>query len=347
MTIEESSVNRILHTFSRRDLFRTAGLAAGGAILLGLPKFLGSLAAEANAADTRSFTANSLFLELEGQPAGIVRAVEGGAAAADVLQDLTTPDGIARKRPGPVRFEDIVIDVPLGDDSKPLSAWITEMLSKTPGLRNGAIVYTDLNHNEVKRLEFFKAVLTEVSLPTADAKESKTSAVLTLRITPQSIRLAGGSGKPAKVSIGTKSKVTLSSNFRFNVQGLEKACGRISKVERITARRGNPTTATEQIRTQKGPGLLDCSNISIHLPEADAGPFYAWFDQTVVQGNTGGERAGLLEWLDPTMKVVVAKVQLGGLGIIRYAPEAIKAGSSEKVGLVQVGMYCETMNLTR
>jgi hypothetical protein len=40
----------------------------------------------------------------------------------------------------------------------------------------------------------------------------------------------------------------LAGNFRFNVQGLENACGRISKVESITAKRAVLRAETGQFR---------------------------------------------------------------------------------------------------
>ena len=39
----------------------------------------------------------------------------------------------------------------------------------------------------------------------------------------------------------------------------------------------------------------------------------------------------------------MGSLQLGGLGIVRYAPEPIDASSESKPRLVQVDMYCETM----
>ena len=65
----------------------------------------------------------------------------------------------------------------------------------------------------------------------------------------------------------------------------------------------------------------------------------------VLSGKNGAERAGLLEWLDPTLTTVMASVQLAGLGIVRYAPDPI-TGSSEKSALVHIDMYCESFNLT-
>ena len=335
------------HTgLSRRDLFRTAGMAAGGAILLGLPKFLGGGVSEAEAAlAARTLGPTTVALELEGQYACFVRSAAGGNAFAELLLENLGPENIQRKRPGQVRFEDILIEVPLGEESKLLGGWVADFLTKSSAPRNGAITYTDFNMNEFKRLEFSNAVLTEVAFPAADAAAGKNVALLTLRIAPQSTRLAGPSGKKAQGGLGIKQKAVISGNFRFNVQGLENACARISKVQGIAAKR---MKAVEAVGQQRLPevvlGVLDCSLISVFLPEADAGPFYAWFDDTILKGKASGERGGLIEWLDPTLKNVLVSVQLGGLGIMRYAPEPVKVGA-ETQGLVQVDMYCETIDL--
>lgn len=142
----------------------------------------------------------------------------------------------------------------------------------------------------------------------ATAAEGKKPAALTLRIAPQVTRLAGSTGKVLAVP-GVKNKNILSSNFRFNVQGLEKSCGRVSKVDPIIARRAAPGTSVGQDRLKQSvPGVLDCSIVRIALPEADAGLFYQWFDDMVLNGKNGAERAGLLEWLDPTLTTVLASI---------------------------------------
>lgn len=332
---------------SRRDLFRTAGMAAGGALLLGLPKFLSGGASEAEAAlAPRPLGSTNVALELDGQYACSVRSAAGGNAFAELVMENLGPEYIQRKRPGQVRFEDILIEIPLGEESKLLGSWVEDFLNKSATPRNGAITYADFNLNEFKRLEFSNAVLTEVALPAADATEGKSAALLTLRITPQSTRLAGSSGKKAQGALGTKQKAVVSGNFRFNVQGLENACARISKVQGIAAKRAKTVETVGQPRLRENTlGILDCSLVSIFLPETDAGPFYTWFDETILKGKANGERGGLLEWLDPTLKNVLASAQLGGLGILRFAPEPVKAGG-DKISLVQVDMYCETINLT-
>lgn len=333
---------------SRRDLFRTAGMAAGGAMLLGLPRFLAGWTDSAEAGMVASPSTSNLMLELDGQTAGFVRTVQGGNAFADIIAEQAGPDLIQRKHPGPVRFEDLIIEAPLDRDAKSLNGWITETLTKGSIQHNGAIIFADFNFTEVKRLEFFNAILTEVTLPAADAVDGKKAALLTLRITPQTTRLAGGAGKKLS-TLGSKSRGVLASNFRFNIQGLEQACKRISKVDQITAKRSVAGASVGQEKFRQppsgSPGVLDCSTVRITLPEADAGPFYQWFDDTVLKGRQDGERPALLEWLDPTLQTVLTTVQLGSLGIVRYAPEKTEAGAEARGPRVQIDMYCETIDL--
>lgn len=346
MNSDPSTHNHWLSRLSRRDLFRTAGIAAGSAVLLGLPNFLSSRInrAEAAMANRTAPSLNHLVLELEGQPAGILKSVEGGNAFTDVLLEPPGRDLIQRKRPGPVRFEDIVIEVPLGGNTKSLTNWMMETLTKGPIPKNGAILYADFNNTEMRRLEFFNALLTEVRFPALDGA-SKDAASVTLRLTAQTTRLAGGKGKTLPAA-GTKSKLALRSNFRFNVQGLENACKNIFQVDSIIAKRPiNTMGAGQEKFRQPGSefsGVLDCSMIALTLPLGDVGPFHAWFEDVALKGNQAGERPGLLEWLSQDMSTVLGSVLFGGLGIVRVAANPVEA-NTEKIQTVRVEMYCETI----
>ncbi len=347
MNSDQSSINDWLQSLSRRDLFRTAGLAAGSAALLGVPKFIGNWMGEAEAAMPKRSLASlsQLALELEGQPAGILESVEGGNAFAEVIFEPPGPDLIQRKRSGPVRFEDIVLQVPLGGNPKSLTNWMMETLTKGPIPRNGAILYADFNNTEVRRLEFFNALLTEINFPALDGA-SKDAASVMIRLTPQTTRLAGSTGK-ALPPPGNKLKPAMRSNFRCNIQGLENACKNIFQIDPIVAKRPMTKVAAGQEKFRQpgsGSGMLDCSMVTLILPLDNVGPFHAWFDDVVLKGNQTGERAGLLEWLSPDMNTVMGSILFGGLGITRVAldPSEAKTG---KIQTARVEMYCETMAL--
>jgi hypothetical protein len=327
---------------NRRDVLRALGLAGGVALL-------GPLAARSGSAYAamQSYTSVNLGLEIDGTVTP-VESIEGGNAFADVA--LEPPiDGIFRKHLTAVRFEDLLVQVPL-HAAQPLLGWIGSLLApggKSPPAKSGAIVYLDINGKEQKRLEFFNAVVSEVTLPACDAA-ARDPASLKLRLTPESTRLAGGSG--AAKGFGAKSaaaKAVATNTFRMSIQGLESATQRISKVSAASAKRGAPLPPAG-IREKPLPAALDCAPLSITIQERDAGPFFQWFTDFAVQGNANAERPGRLEFLAADMSAVVAAVDFGNLGILRYAP---LSGPGERAGsmtqpLVQVDMFCETMNLT-
>ena len=82
------------------------------------------------------------------------------------------------------------------------------------------------------------------------------------------------------------------------------------------------------------------------MPESFAGTFYAWFQDMVVKGNSGeqNERAGTLEFLDPTLKSTLFTINFDHLGIFGFTPEKFEA-NAETIKRVRVEMYCEQMTL--
>jgi hypothetical protein len=324
---------------TRRDLIRAVGLSAGG-VALGLSTFGGGSTAQAAVAG-RSFSAITVVLELDGTTT-IVKSAAGGNAVVDVVLEPVV-DGIQRKRPGGVRFEDLILELPFGM-SPALLGWINSTLGKGPTAKNGALVYLDFNLQEVKRLEFVNAVITEVTLPALDGA-GKDSVYVSIRLAPESARLAGPAAKPISVATDkSSSKPVFSSNYRLNVQGLEAASASISKVGVLTAKRTPQSGAVGEKIRERLFAPLDCSLLTITLAESGAGLFYAWFNDLIVNGK-GGERAGRLEWLAPTLTTSIGFADLGNLGIVRYAPVAVVSGA-DSVARVEVDMYCETINLT-
>lgn len=339
---EQPRIERPTDGFSRRDLIRVAALSAGGAVLLGA-----DVTARAATTSTLAKAAARIALQVD-EGSALVRSVEGGNTFADVLPEPPTEDLIQHKRPGAVRYDDLLVDISM-TAMQPLAGWITATLAKGPVSKNGAIVYSDFNNNEVKRLEFFNAVITEITLPACDAA-GKDPVYLTLRLAPESTRLVGPSGKANPAALAASTKFAMAGSFRLNIQGLEPACTRISKVSAISATRALVKSLSGGEKREMLPrqfAALDCSTLSITLPEQDAGLFYAWLNDFVIKGNSGpkSQRAGRLEWLNPANASTVFTADLGNLGIVRYAPLAAST-AMEVIARVQVDMFCETMSLS-
>jgi hypothetical protein len=242
------------------------------------------------------------------------------------------------KRLGATRYEDIVLKVPLSV-APTFSAWINESLLKGPTTRSGAIVYSDFNRIERKRLTFSNALISEIVLPNCDASAVKTAPQMTIRLTPEAIRLQGGSGKSTQAAIGAATKIA--SNFRLNIQGLESATPFVTKIEGLGVKRMTQAGVVGQMKyKQLQSGPLDVQPVRILLPENQAAPYYSWFETFVIKGGGAsgeGERQGLLEWLTPDLTTVVASVQLQNLGIFSYAPEPYSS---------EVELYCERLSMS-
>lgn len=93
-------------SLSRRDLFRTAGLSAGGVILLGLPPFLSCVVWPVEAEiKNPSFIQTNTVLEIEGQFAGFLTA-RGGRQGPKQRQGHDRQPGDPGELPGKVFFAD-------------------------------------------------------------------------------------------------------------------------------------------------------------------------------------------------------------------------------------------------
>lgn len=309
---------------SRRDLFRAAGLATGGAMLLGLPTVLSSLTTTAEAASPDPVL--TMALELEKQFAGFLSDVSGGSAFADIVLEPQGKDLFQRKRPGPVRYEDIVLDIKLEHVRAPLLSWITDSLPKSPVLKNGAIMYrSTLGGETIMKLSFFNAMLSEMQIhqrfdPIFEVGQPG-DVTLRLRITPQSVLLNTGE------NISQLGSMRSPTRFIFNVQGLESTAKHIQRVEGIGAKRIAAQT-------------FDCSVVHIALPAQHAYPYYKWFEEMVIKGNFNAQRAGQLEWRTND-NIHCGGVKFGGLGIVRYS-----LGNENNIPMAYIDMYCETINFT-
>lgn len=80
------------------------------------------------------------------------------------------------------------------------------------------------------------------------------------------------------------------------------------------------------------------SNLTILLPESEAGPFITWQQPFILQPQNNSdqfEKSGTLEWLSSDKTKTFVSLQLHGLGIL----SVIRIPS--KPGYVAVEMYCE------
>lgn len=329
---------------SRRSFLRFAALLAGSVGLQGLPRLMDTATA---ALDARAYASSRFAFELDGVLLDFVKSVEGGFARADVVQEKLGPSQFSKKHLANLKYADIVLQCDPGLPG-PLLNWVTASLAMTYTRKNGAIVTADFDMKERSRLEFFHALISEVTIPACDAA-TKDPGVLTLKLSPEYTRPVAGKGSvlPAPLGVAKQQKSWSPANFRLQIQGLEAACARINKIEALTIKQKIAENAVGELRDyQKEPASLEFPNLVITLPEVDAGPFFQWFDDFVVKGNMGDdkERQGFLELLSPDLKTVLLRVNFSHLGIFSFSPMKQEA-NADSIARVKVEMYCEQMTI--
>ena len=274
----------------------------------------------------------------------MVSAFQGGNIVADVVTERQGP-GFPRKHLGNLKVEPITIEVGL-EMTKPFYEWMSKTLNLENVRKNGAIIEMDQTFKEVGRRTFTNAFISEIEFPACDGSV-RTAAAITVTIAPEQVKLEGGSGKQITSAGGKGQKSLVSSNYRLNIQGLEQATQRASKIEAFGFKQSIVDQQAGQSRVpQKASGQVEFTNLVVSISEASAGPMYAWFDDFVVKGNNSAakERPGVLEFLSIDMKTTIAAVQFYGLGVFKISSDS--SAGAERTRLTKVEMYCQRMTFS-
>lgn len=331
---------------NRRAFLKGAGLATAVASTAPLslslhegPGFVSSRAAAAPGA----FAAGKFALELGGQTAGLLPAVQGGNVVADVVEFTPGNSLVPQKTLGDLHYEEITMLVGLGMDTA-FWDWVGHMVDRDPMPMNGAILFADMDFNVIRRMEFKKAWLSEVSLPSLDAASNETG-LMTIKLRPESTVLKPPGGKLPNLALA-KQKNWLASNFRLQVGDLP--CSRVTKIEALSIKQqiteyregGDPGTI------HLLPGKLEFPNLVVTFSALDLGLWQAFFDDFVLAGNNGqaAELGGKLDLMAPDLKTVLATLEFSHLGIFRLAPEEIEPSSSN-IQHFRADLYCEGNHL--
>jgi hypothetical protein len=247
------------------------------------------------------------------------------------------PDFIAHKHLGGLKYEDITVNCGTGM-SNDFFDWLKGAFDRTNQSKNGAIVEYDVQYNEVSRLNFSNALITEICVPTLDAASNDTGR-MTIKLTPESTsRTASKSGKATNYTIPVSQKKWLSSNFQLTIDGLD--CTHVNRVDAITVKQ---RVMRVDARTSGNmPAFQEVSNVAITLAEAQAQHFYDWYEDFVIGGNNGQnqEKGGALACL--ASNNVLFTLTFKNLGIFKLASheaEALSAG----IRRVTAQMYCEAI----
>jgi len=307
--------------------------------MLLLTVLIAALPVVVNAALRPGYAIGHVSLELDGVPVGMLASSEGGMPYADVVPLQTGASFSQQKRLGNVKYSDITITFG-GGMANPLYQWMQETLANKSSVRSGALIYSDQNYNEVKRLVFSNALISEIGFPAFDSTQGKAAFIFTLKLSPESTRPEQGkAGK--SVQPPAQQKQLIPSNFRLNLPGIDTQW--VTKVEALVVKSKIVIDQIGEKRiTTKLAGPLEMPDVVIEMADGKAQSLGDWFNDFLVKGNNGSarEKSATIELLDPTLKTVLLTVNLNKLGIFKLEPSKFES-NSDKNRVVRASIYCQ------
>ena len=291
-------------------------------------------------AGTRSYVSGNFMFNLQGVKCGFLKAVDGGAISAEVIEEKVGPDFFVKKHIGQPKYEDIELTIGF-EMVQDVYDWIAASWKMNYVRKDGSIVATDANLQARSERQFYHALITEVTIPALDGA-AKDPAFLTVKFAPEYTREVKAAGKlivPKPVA----QKRFLPSNFRLEIDGLD--CTKVSKIDSFTVKQ---TVVTDDIGDardyQKEPGKLEFPNLRITLAEAGAQTWVDWFQDFVIKGDNdeSKEKGGGIVFLTPDRKQELGRIELHNLGIFSLRHQA---PAGEAVARVVAELYCERMEL--
>jgi len=289
----------------------------------------------------RGYVAGKYGIELAGAPAGWVQSIEGGHAFSDVVNEKLGPDHIIHKHIAGVKYEDITISCGTGM-TKPFYEWIKASFERKNDRKDGAVVAADYSYNEISRMTFTHALISEIGFPALDAS-SKDAARMTIKIMPEFTRTTKGSGKQFG-KIDTKiQKKWLPSNFRLKIDGLD--CTRVNKIDAIVVKQNVVDNPVGELRDyEKEPAHLEIPNLGITLAESQAESWYKWHEDFVIKGDNGEdkEKRGTLEYLTPDLKESLFTITFLNAGIFKLDLEKVQTGT-DAIRRLKAELYVQDM----
>jgi hypothetical protein len=268
----------------------------------------------------------------------------GGSIRGEVAIFRTGSESLPVKRISAVRYEPFRLAVGMGM-GQPLYDWIKAALGGAPVAKNGSVALASSAGKAEAYRHFRDALIQEVGFPALDGS-SKETAYFTVALAPEHITHAAGDGAKLTATVTLKQKRWLASNFRFRLTGLENACKRVATVDAFTIKQTlvEVTDGASGIRTKR-PTTLEIPNLRITFYAADVKPWQDWFDDFVVKGNAGpgNEKNGAIEFLDPSLKVILGTLDLARCGI--FALDFAPSGGSKAGARYVAELYVQAMQV--
>ena len=295
------------------------------------------------ASDGRSYVTGYFAMDLDGVKCGLIQKFSGGAIEGEVTTLPLAHDYYVKKHIGNVKYNDF--DVQMGlSMGQPVKDWIDASLSMNYMRKSGELKAADFKRETRHIREFKDALLTGITFPACDGA-AKDAAFMTLKFSPWIVRNKKGDGSKVDNPADMAQKLWHPTDFRFVVDGLDKACSKVSKVDAIEVKQTVVSDSIGQERDyMKEPGQIQFPNIKCTLSEEYSHDFFAWHEDFIINGNNEEEKhkSGSIVYLNRNRTKELLTLTLSGLGIFKI-DAAPRENNKDAIASVTVEMYCENI----
>lgn len=292
-------------------------------------------------ANERTYTAGRFMLDVNGESAGYVKKVSGGAMTADIASNDLGPDNIQKKHVANIKWDPFKVSMGIGMGNE-MYQWMKAAFQKGYVTKNGSVTSADFNYKAQSVREFYDALITEITVPKLDGA-SKESAYFDIGFQAERVRWLKGQGE-VKGKTGAKQKAWLCSNFRVDFGGV-LPCDRVATVDSFTWK---CAVAADQVgifrEPTQHPAKVTVPDLKLSISMADYHPWAerakAWFVDG--QHEEANELHGSIQFLGPDMKAVLGEIELKNCGFKKFSTGDLEA-NKEGIARFDVELYVEQM----
>jgi hypothetical protein len=279
-------------------------------------------------------------LVLDGKSCGLLRRVEGGATAADVVIGHAQPGQFVKKHIAAVRFEPFALEIGFAMEA-PIYDWIAAAWKMDHRLHDGSILSCNEKLEVLVERKFTNALLTETTIPALDVV-AKDPAGIRLQLAPERVVTTKGSGKASGPTGKNPEKVFLPSNFKLEIDGLD--CDKVSAIGSFTVKQAIASDQVGHGPENPVPATLSFPSLKVTFSVETMGHWQSWFEEFVINGKNGSdmEKSGKLTLLS-TNQQPLANIALKGLGIFSMKLEHLSDDDPDRLRMATAELYCESM----
>ena len=272
----------------------------------------------------------------------LLRKASGGNVVGRVVAFASGNDPVVQKQLDGTTTDDLQVELGMAM-SGGLFDWIAASWGPNPPSHDGAVLACDFTYTVRSERGFVAALISETAFPSLDAA-AKTPGYLRLRLTPRSVLPGTNPNVKLNMGPGVKQKLWLTSNFRFDVDGL--GTSKVSRIAPFVVRRDVEVVSSGGTTTLQA-GRVDFPSLRVSLSMSSADSWFDWYEDFVLNGNNGpaAERSGSIALLGPNLADELARIDLNGLGIFRLTTDRDEDAPQDQIPRLTAHLYCEQMTL--